>query len=94
MHTVTAALALAVLIAQPWIDAAVKARLVEWKARVDMVWYVSSGVVELHLEEVLPYSPGASAGMGWRELYGAVRVVHDDGQLAKFVGALRIGEEV
>ncbi|KAL5363625.1 hypothetical protein BJX96DRAFT_178237 [Aspergillus floccosus] len=63
LHTVTAALALAVLIVQPWIDVAVKARLVEWKTRVDLVWYVSSGAVELHLEHVLQYTPEASAGM-------------------------------
>ncbi|KAL4995977.1 hypothetical protein BDV10DRAFT_202676 [Aspergillus recurvatus] len=94
LHTVTAALSLSVLGRQSWITDAGKARLVEWKARMDLVWYCASGGVELRLEDVLDYTPALSAGMDWSALYGAVTTVHDDGHLAKFVRALKHGEEV
>ncbi|KAJ5769688.1 hypothetical protein N7520_004247 [Penicillium odoratum] len=94
LHTITAALAVSALVQQDWIPVAVKARLVEWKTRTDLVWYAASGAVELRLQDLLEYSPGPSAGMDWAALYTAVTAVHDDGHLAKFLRGLKHGEEV
>ncbi|GAB1213272.1 hypothetical protein ATERTT37_002421 [Aspergillus terreus] len=94
LHTVTASLSIDILVRQPWISPVVKARLVEWKARVDLVWYTATGAVQLHLPSLLNYIPTSSAGMDWAALYQAVAAVHDDGHLAKLVRALKSGEAV
>ncbi|KAJ5802310.1 uncharacterized protein N7503_004760 [Penicillium pulvis] len=95
LHMITAALAVSVMVReQSWIPLAVKARLVEWKVRTDLVWYAASGAVELRLQDAMEYQPGPSAGMNWAALYTAVTAVHDDGHLAKFVRGLKHGEDI
>ncbi|KAL4985711.1 hypothetical protein BDW68DRAFT_198603 [Aspergillus falconensis] len=93
MHDVTCSIFLSVLIRQAWISLEDRARLVEWKARLDLAWYAANGAAELRLEDIAGYEPTASKGMDWRELYRAVNEVHDDGHIAKFVRALKNGEE-
>jgi hypothetical protein len=94
LHNVTSSIFLTVVGHQEWIDIADRARLVEWKARLDLVWYAASGAAALDREAVVGYVPGPSAGMGWPELYRAVLAQHDDGHLAKFVRALKHGQDV
>jgi questin oxidase-like protein len=94
MHSVTASIPLTVLVRQPWISITDKIRLVEWKGRLDLVWYAASAAVELRLEDVVNYSPGPSTGMDWNALYRAVLTVHDDGHLVKLVRGLKHGEEI
>ncbi|KAJ6006502.1 hypothetical protein N7451_004446 [Penicillium sp. IBT 35674x] len=79
---------------QSWIPLVVKARLSEWKARTDLVWYAASGAVELRLQDAMVYQPGPSARMDWAALHTAVTAVHDDGHLAKFVRGLKHCEDV
>lgn len=43
---------------------------------------------------MLDYEPTLSKGMGWHELYQALNKHHDDGHVAKFVRAIKNGEEV
>lgn len=92
MHAVTASLPLTVLLQQPWISLADKVRLVEFKGRIDLVWYAASGAVELRLDDIIHYRPDKSAGMDWTALFRAVLTEHDDGHLAKLVRALKGGE--
>ncbi|AEO66249.1 099811ce-411b-4082-844d-f9b42c878f83 [Thermothielavioides terrestris] len=94
LHNVTSSLSLTVLGRETWIDVADRARLVEWKARLDLVWYAASGAVALDAGAIASYVPGPSKGMGWAELYRAVLGQHDDGHLAKFVRALKNGCDV
>ena len=94
MHSVTSSIFLTVLTRQPWISTAMKVRLVEWKVRVDLVWYATCGAAELQLDYVRNYEAGPSSGMDWRALFGAVNALHDDGHVGKFVRALKNGEEV
>ncbi|KAK3382223.1 hypothetical protein B0T24DRAFT_686106 [Lasiosphaeria ovina] len=93
MHNVTSSLFLTVFNAQPWISLADKARLVEWKARLDLVWYAASAAPELRPEYALGYEPTLSRGMGWPELYAELNKHHDDGHVAKFVRALKNGAD-
>ncbi|KAH1569450.1 hypothetical protein KXX25_008446 [Aspergillus fumigatus] len=92
LHAVTASLGLIVLLQQPWVTPEQKARLIEWKARVDLVWYAASGAVELRRKDIVDYRP--RHGLTWDSLYQAVRRVHDDGHLAKFIRALKAGEQI
>ena len=94
MHNVTASLALTVLIRQPWITIQDKARLVEHKARLDLVWYAASAAPEIVHENLSGYEATASKGWDWKRLYEAVNEHHDDGHVAKFVRSCKNGEEV
>jgi hypothetical protein len=81
------------LIRQPWIKTEDKSRLMEWKVRPDLAWYEANGAAELLLEDISRYRPTGSKGMDWRALYKALNEVHGDGHIAKFVRALKNGEE-
>ena len=94
MHAVTSSIFLTVLIKQPWISTETKVRLIEWKGRLDLVWYAASGAGELRIEDVKDYKGSSSAHMTWSALYQAINAMHDDGHVAKFVRALKNGEEV
>ncbi|KAI1328253.1 hypothetical protein F5Y16DRAFT_420141 [Xylariaceae sp. FL0255] len=94
MHIVTSSIFITVLIQQPWITPENKARLVEWKGRIDLLWYAACATPELRLQDIVDYQPNLSKGMGWAELYTAINDIHDDGHIAKFVRALKNGEEV
>ena len=94
MHAVTSSIFFTVLIRQPWISTEDKIRLVEWKGRLDLAWYAVSGCAELHIEDVNDYKDAASAGMDWSDLFRVVNTEHDDGHVAKFIRALKNGEEV
>lgn len=94
MHNVTSSIFFGVFARQPWIAGPDKARLVEWKARLDLVWYAACGAPELHLDRVFGYVPDKSRGMDWDGLFKAVNLVHDDGHIAKLARALKYGEEI
>lgn len=94
MHSVTSSLFSTVLGRQPWISLADKARLVEWKTRLDLVLFAACGAPELRDENLADYEPVASKGMDWRQLYRALNGHHDDGHVAKFVRAIKNGEQV
>ncbi|KAL9111225.1 MAG: hypothetical protein Q9227_004303 [Pyrenula ochraceoflavens] len=94
MHNVTSSIFLTVLNQQPWISNEDKARLVEWKARLDLVWYAACAAAELRLQDVVDYEPTLSRGMDWRTMYKATNERRDDGHIAKFIRALKNGEEV
>lgn len=94
MHNVTSSIFLTVLVQDPLISLENKVRMVEWKARTDLLWYAACGCPDLDLQEVYSYQAGLSAGMNWSELYRAVNVMHDDGHVAKFIRALKSAEDV
>ncbi|KAK3680671.1 hypothetical protein B0T22DRAFT_523544 [Podospora appendiculata] len=93
MHCVTSSLFITALNRQPWIRLEDKARLVEWKTRLDLVWYAASAAPALREGNLGEYRPTLSKGMGWSELYQALNRHHDDGHVAKFVRAVKNGEE-
>ncbi|KAG5970578.1 hypothetical protein E4U55_001578 [Claviceps digitariae] len=93
MHMMTSSLFFSVIINQDWIALQDRVRMVEWKARLDLAWYVVSGSAELHAEAITEYSDGITDGMGWEELYAAVNKEHDDGHVAKLIRALKNGQE-
>lgn len=94
MHNVTSSIFFTVFMKQPWIKVEDKVRLVEWKGRLDIVWYAASGCPELNVDDVAGYEATHAKDMGWKELYRAITAMHDDGHVAKFVRALKNGEEV
>ena len=95
MHGVTSSLSVTAMVRQPWISISDKARLVERKTRLDLACYIASGTPELRARNVLGYEPTLSKSiLDWGALYAAVRGEHDDGHAAKFVRAIKNGEDV
>ncbi|KAK7697817.1 hypothetical protein SLS64_013149 [Diaporthe eres] len=94
MHDVTSSIFLTILARQPWIRLEDRIRMVEWKTRLDLVWYATCGTPKLHLSELEGYKAGPSAGWSWEKMFDVLRGLHDDGHVAKFARALKNGEEV
>jgi hypothetical protein len=94
MHTVTALLFFSVFTAQEWIPLADRIRLVEWKGQLDLAFYAFCNCPELDESAVTEYVDDFTGEMDWAALYAAVNKEHDDGHVAKFMRALRHGEEV
>ncbi|KAH8589378.1 hypothetical protein B0O99DRAFT_637117 [Bisporella sp. PMI_857] len=94
MHNVTSSIFFTVIIRQDWIKIEDRVRAVEWKGRLDLAWYAVSGSAALDAKWINNYSNPESDGLGWAELFSAVNKEHDDGHAAKFIRALKNGEEV
>ncbi|KAF2017038.1 hypothetical protein BU24DRAFT_420064 [Aaosphaeria arxii CBS 175.79] len=92
MHAVTSSIFFTVFIRQPWIKLEDRIRLVEWKGRLDLAWYAVSGCSVLDGAAISNYSSPESDGMSWDDLFSAVCKEHDDGHAAKFIRALKNGE--
>ncbi|KAH6658475.1 hypothetical protein BKA67DRAFT_533628 [Truncatella angustata] len=94
MHDVTSSIFNTVFNRQSWIRVEDKVRLLEHKARFDLVWYATCGAPELHIEDIENFTTGASADWGWDEMFRVSKGLRDDGHVAKFVRAVKNGEEV
>ncbi|TVY84599.1 Oxidoreductase ptaJ [Lachnellula suecica] len=94
MHLVTCSISLDVIMRQSWIMTKDKIRLLEWKGRLDLVWYAANGSAQMRAEDVIEYKPTLSKGMDWRGMYKAALNIHDDGHVVKFIRALKNGENV
>ncbi|KAI1504052.1 hypothetical protein F5X99DRAFT_424580 [Biscogniauxia marginata] len=94
MHNVTSSLFFTVFARQDWIRLEDRVRLVEWKARLDLAWYAVSGCAPLDGAAISGYENPESDGLGWEDLFSAVNKEHDDGHAAKFIRALKNGEQV
>ncbi|KAL2194786.1 hypothetical protein P885DRAFT_42084 [Corynascus similis CBS 632.67] len=92
MHTVTSSIFFTVLIRQDWIKLEDRARLVEWKARLDLAWYAVCRCPLLDASAISAYSNPESDSMDWEAVFHAVIQEHDDGHAAKFIRALKNGE--
>lgn len=93
MHCVTSNIFFSVFNKQDWIKLEDRVRLVEWKARLDLAWYAVSGCAVLDGSAISGYASPESDGMGWDELFDAVIKEHDDGHAAKFIRALKNGQD-
>ncbi|GIC90050.1 questin oxidase family protein [Aspergillus udagawae] len=91
MHCVTSSIFLSKIVTLPYLDTRTKLRVLEWKGRADLAFYVSRRVPKLLLEEVTTYE----APKDWKTIFH-VSSVHprDDGHLSKLLRALANGEKV
>ncbi|RHZ54690.1 questin oxidase family protein [Aspergillus thermomutatus] len=90
MHCVTSSIFFSKIITLPYLDTRTKLRLLEWKGRVDLAFYVSRGAPELLLDEVTTYETPND----WETIFHVSSVnPRDDGHLSKLVRALANGEK-
>jgi hypothetical protein len=90
MHSVTSSIFCTVIIRQDWVKLEDRVRLVEWKGRLDLAWYAATGSSVLDENAISSYS--GSNDLGWEQLFVDVRRECDDGHAAKFIRALKNGE--
>lgn len=93
MHCVTSSIFFTVFNKQEWIPLADRVRLAEWKGRLDLAWYAVSGCAALDPTAITEYSNPESDGLDWEDLFSLVIKEHDDGHAAKFIRALKNGQD-
>ena len=90
IHAVNSAIFLPVFASLPWLSMQKKIRLLEFKGRLDLLFYVTRGSMEPRLNEITDYKPTRS----WTELFTRVNEDRgDDGHAAKFLRLLAYGEK-
>ena len=95
MHSVTCSVFFSSFIKQSWISATNKAKLLEYKGRLDLCLYVSGGAPQLLLDEITHYAPKQPAlASDWNAIFERVKVFEDDGHACKLVRALAHGEKI
>ena len=94
MHAINTSIFFPTFLEQSWLSAANKARLLEWKVRLDLALYVSRGSPDLKLEEISNYRPSKPDESDWNSLFRRITKFEDDGHASKFVRALANGEKV
>lgn len=94
IHSVNASIFFTAFNRQPWLSAENKARLLEWKGRIDLLNYASRLAPELHPEEIVNYTP-LQKDLPWSLLIKRTnQLTHDDGHIAKLIRALAHGQEI
>ncbi|KAH8703361.1 hypothetical protein BGW36DRAFT_286887 [Talaromyces proteolyticus] len=93
MHTVTSSIFCTVLIREDWIPLADRVRLVEYKARTDLLWYAAIGCPVLDARAITEYMNPESDDLSWVDLFRDVCRESDDGHAAKFIRALKNGQQ-
>ena len=92
IHQTNSAIFFPRFIKQDWIPPAAKVRLLEWKARSDLIGYVSRGSPELHLDLITGYQASQPSG-SWNEIFDRACKYQDDGHLSKLVRSIANGHE-
>jgi len=96
MHCVNSSIFFPTFLKQPWITNEQKARLLEWKVRVDLTMYASRAAPQILVNEIARYKPkqlGKDARESWKEIFERATVKDDDGHSAKFVRAVAHGKD-
>jgi hypothetical protein len=100
MHAVTSSVFLSVFLRQPWLAPAAKARIIEWKGRLDLALYASRGSPRLLVDEIRTYNPADGGTTGaktelrpWEDMFREAAAYMDDGHTVKFIRALKNGEQ-
>lgn len=92
MHSVTSSIFYTVMNRQDWIPLADRVRLVEYKARTDLMWYAATGSAPLDTAAICEYKNPESDDSSWDELFKNIVREPDDGHAAKFIRAVKNGE--
>ncbi|KAH6641490.1 hypothetical protein F5144DRAFT_590769 [Chaetomium tenue] len=88
MHHVNASPFFVTINAQDWIPAEKKARLLEWKIRMDLLQYAARGAPELSVEKLAAYQPRKpKAGESLADIVARLHTYEDDGHSIKLARA-------
>ena len=94
MHCVNLGIFLKSFADLTWLDLAAKARILEWKVRMDLIIYVHRGCPELRISEIQNYVPRRSDSMNWDTIIDRSKNIPDDGHVVKMIRALNQGHDL
>ena len=95
IHSLNSSIFFSSFIKQSWISTANKAKLLEYKGRLDLCVYASRGAPQPLLDEITQYVPTQpSSASDWNAIFERVKVYEDDGHACKLVRALAHGERI
>lgn len=96
MHCVNSSIFWSTFNALPYITPEQKARLLEWKGRLDLAMYASRRSPKLYLEEVATYVPKEleRGEAEWNGIFGRLFKANDDGHAVKLARAVAHAEKV
>ncbi|KAK5656110.1 hypothetical protein OQA88_4870 [Cercophora sp. LCS_1] len=94
MHHVNASPIFVTINAQDWIPLKTKARLLEWKIRMDLIEYAARGVPPLSVEKIAGYKPGREKGTSPVEIVSQLHDFPDDGHAIKLARAALICRDI
>lgn len=95
MHCVNSSIFWPTFNALSWLSDENKCRLLEWKARLDLVMYVSRGTPKLLKEEIEEYTAETGKDVSWSQLGERLyKIKNDDGHAVKLLRALGTAEQV
>lgn len=92
MHCTNCSVFFPAFMKQDWLSDANKARLLEWKIRMDLVMYASRRSPEIRLDDIRSYKPKKPSG--WDGIEDRVCQVIDDGHAPKLIRALAHGQQI
>ncbi|UPK92117.1 hypothetical protein LCI18_003052 [Fusarium solani-melongenae] len=94
MHHINAALIYPTINDQPWISNETKARMLEWKIRMDLIQYTARGAPEYSVQQISNYAPKTECGNTVREIGGSLHSLGDDGHAIKQARAIAVCHEL
>lgn len=93
VHHINASIFFSSFLQQDWIGTTAKIRLLEWYARLNLLFYAASLGPELLADEIVDYNP-VKPGSTWDSIIQRALSLPDDGHLPKLIRALAHGERV
>ena len=97
IHAITSSIYLSTFMKQSWISDYNKRRLLEWKTRLDLCYYVAQRSPKLDLDEILNYKPAQEAVSGndyWDSIIHRAVNLNDDGHANKLIRCLAHAEKI
>lgn len=92
MHCVNCSIFHSAFLHQTWLSDANKARMLEWKIRLDLAMYASRKSPEIRLEDIRNYKPKKPSG--YDQIQDRVCAIDDDGHASKLVRAIAHGGKI
>lgn len=92
MHSVNASIFFPSFMKQTWISKESKAKMIEYKGRMDLLQYASRRSPMPLLDEIVHYKPKCKDASDWNSIIERVNRIDDDGHASKLVRALAHGE--
>ncbi|KAK5704722.1 hypothetical protein LTR17_021636 [Elasticomyces elasticus] len=93
-HRVNLGIFLKVFADISWLDLAAKARLLEWKVRMNLIVCFHRVCPELRIAEIQNYVPRQPDSMNWEKIIDRSKKIPDDGHVVKMIRALNQGHDL
>lgn len=94
MHCINCSIFLSVFAKQSWISLEARARLLEFKVRVDLILYANQGSPKLSTKAISQYRMRRPACTDWTDIIDRAKDIECDGHVVKMIRALKYGSVI